>query len=212
MGDEIDGRFPATVGQDVTNGDGVYSTAEFTEFDSATWTGSKWDLLDNGAAGHGPWTEITCSGGHPAANGQTDDSVHWAIRRWVSDITGPVTVECYARNNSGGGDGTVARVLHNGTELASAFTDGFSTRFSVDVDLAEGDILDFAIDPDGAGNLDPQDPATLDNVNDGSDGTEFVITIVRGLCPTGFTACVCGGASACEECVEGSAATYSINS
>ena len=176
--------------EDVENGNGVYNADDFIEFtndagpgggpvapDGNHWSGTKWDLLDNGLTGFGPWTEITCAGGHPAGNGQTDNAVHWAIRRWVSDMEGDAHIECYVKNVSPNGDGTVARVFHNDEQIHAEVTDGFSIRFSLDVTLAKGDTLDFAIDPDGGGNLDPTDPATLDDVVDGSDGTNFLIKI-----------------------------------
>jgi hypothetical protein len=142
------------------------------------WDGVKWDLLNNAApVSHGPWTEITCPGGHPAANAQMDPEVQWAIRRWTSDIAGEVIVSGFFKNLSAAGDGVAARVLHNGAEVFAGVSNGTPQRFEVRVTVAVDDVLDFAIDADGAGNLDPSDPATLGLVNDGSDGTVFLITI-----------------------------------
>ncbi len=139
------------------------------------WDGTKWDLLANGApVSHGPWTEISAAGGHPAANGQTDPDVHWAMRRWTSTHDGLVQISGVANNASAGGDGTVCRIFVNGTQIAEMLTDGNAVPYAVDTTLAVGDIVDFAIDPDGAGNL-----ATggLDAINDGADGTTFTATI-----------------------------------
>lgn len=184
---------------DVENGDGSYGPEDFIEFlndgsgvvsaDPAVgawknspnhWNGNAWDLLANSApVSHGPWTEVTSSGGHPAANGQTDPEVHWAMRRWVSDQDGVFRLSGTVSNGSANGDGTVGRILVDGTEVWSAVTDGTSASFSLDLDIDPGSVIDFAIDPDGAGVLDPMNPSTLDSINDGSDGTAFGITIQR---------------------------------
>ncbi len=138
--------------------------------------GNKWDLLDQGTVGHGPWTELYGNGGHPAANGQDDPSVHWAVRRWVSDFEGTVRVSG-TYSNGGGGDGTVGRIFLDGEETWSELSDGAVVNFSVDLAVSEGSLLDFAIDPDGAGVLDPSDPLTLNSIADGSDGTTFFFSI-----------------------------------
>jgi hypothetical protein len=49
--------------------------------------------------------------------------------------------------------------------------------YSLTTTLSSGDILDFAIDADGAGVLDVEDPATLDQIADGSDNTNFTVKI-----------------------------------
>ena len=182
---------------DVETGDGVYELDDFTEFlndgsgivsadaafgawkDSPNhWDNTKWDLLANAApVGHGPWTEITCVGGHPAANAQGDPEVHWAIRRWQSDVDGEIRLSGRMNNGSAGGDGTVCRILRNGTEIFSAVTDGTVVNYSVDTAVSSGDIFDFAIDSDGAGAYDPADATTINLVNDGADGTTYTITI-----------------------------------
>jgi len=175
--------------EDVTNRDGVYGPDDFIEFENLgggvvepggnNWTGTKWDLLDNGPVGHGPWTEITCQGGHPAGNGQTDTEVHWAIRRWVSTVDGEVEIEGFLFNISSNGDGVVGRIFHNSDEIYSAVSDGFGVRFKIKETVAVGDTLDFAIDSDGGGNFVPGDPSSLDRIVDGNDGTVFLITMVK---------------------------------
>jgi len=186
-------------GNDVLEDDGVYSAEDdFIEFlndgtgvvsadpepeawqDSLNhWNGTMWDLLNNAApVSHGPWTAINCTAAHPAANGQTDTAVHWAIRRWESNHEGDIAINGFAFNQSTGGDGTVVRVLHNGTEIYSGVTNGSRLRFSVTATVAEGDFLDFAIDADGAGNFDPDNAVdTLPLIADGADSTDFNVAI-----------------------------------
>ncbi|MBN1420420.1 MAG: hypothetical protein JXP34_16705 [Planctomycetes bacterium] len=167
------------VREDVTNGDGAYQTGEFIPFtndgtgdpvspDGNHWTGSKWDLITDAS----PWTELTCSTGHPAAGG-AGTAVHWAVRRWTSDVDGDVEIHGFFYN-AGGGDGTVERVFLNGTQLFAQVTDGHLVPFTIRTTIASGDILDFAIDPDGAGNL---AKSGIDAVTDGSDTTDYVILV-----------------------------------
>ncbi len=183
------------VRKDVETGNGSYDPADLTLFlndgsnvvsaDPAIggwkagvnhWNGGNWDLLNNGTVSHGPWTELTNSGGHPAANAQEDPEVHWAVRRWVSEKDGAVRISGLL-SNGGAGDGTVGRILVDGQEVWSKLSDGTGVSFGLDLALNAGAVVDFAIDPDGAGVLNPSDPASLNLINDGSDGTSFWFTI-----------------------------------
>ncbi len=177
---------------DVEDGNGAYDPEDFIPFlndgsgfvstdpaiggwKSSTnhWDGATliWDLLSNASpVGHGPWTEITQTGGHPAAGGQETPAVHWAVRRWVSDIEGPAAIRGTLSNGSPNGDGTIGRIFQNGTEIFSALSNGESIAYSVRSVLATGDIIDFAIDADGGGSL---TLGGLDTINDGSDLTTF---------------------------------------
>jgi hypothetical protein len=84
--------------------------------------------------------------------------------------------------NSGGGDGTVGRIFHNGAELAeldSGVTNGGlgkSANLSATATVAVGDFLDFAIDADGSGQL---AVGGIDTIRDEQDGSTFVIQIRR---------------------------------
>ncbi len=141
------------------------------------WNGSIWDLTDNGANGfHGPWTELGRDGGHPAANAQGDPEVHWTVRRWVSDVNETVQISGTI-SNGGAGDGTVGRIFRNGVQVYAALSDGVAVNYAIQLSVAVGDVLDFAIDPDGAGVLDPGNPTTVNSVNDGSDGSVFTASI-----------------------------------
>jgi hypothetical protein len=180
---------------DVETDDGVYSAEDFIPYlndgtnlvsqDPAIggwvlsenhWDGGKFDLLNNGAVGanHGPWTELHCSGGHPAANAQGDPEVHWTIRRWESTVAGEATVSGYLQCPAPCGDGTFGRIFQNGEEIFAFHTQGAGTTYSVKTTLAVGDQLDFAIDPDGAGNL---ATAGINGINDGCDTTFFTSQI-----------------------------------
>ncbi len=189
---------------DVTLGDGKYSSGEFVQFDAAYWNATtwKWDLVIDA----GPWTELSCTGGHPAGNGLPDTSVHWAIRRWVSPFDGEVEVESFLRHESVWGDGVYGRVFRNGTEIGAAYSHGGPVKFKARTAVVAGDAIDLALDPDGAGNL---WTLGIDAVNDGADGTTWFASIAKVetsvACPADFAACACGGATPCATCPAGSA-------
>ncbi len=170
--------------EDVEAGDGIYQAADFSEFVNAGgpvdpgsnhWSGAIWDLADNGVLGVGPWTEVSCVGAHPAGNGQTDNSVHWAIRRWKSEFDGDVRIAGFV-HNAGAGDGVIGRVFHNGTQLFADKSAGQGITFSVRASVKTDDTIDFALDSDGGGNL---ARGGLDDITDGSDGSVFTAQIVR---------------------------------
>ena len=140
---------------DADLGDAQYSTDEFIPFlndgsniisdDDAFggwkesenhWNGGSWDLLDNGVVAHGPWTALDAGGGHPAANAQGDEEVHWVIRRWVSDFEGETNVTGLLNNTSPDGDGTVGRILVDGVEVWSEVTNGDSIDVETSLTLS----------------------------------------------------------------------------
>jgi hypothetical protein len=138
------------------------------------WNGTIWDLLNNGVVFHGPWTEVSRTGGHPAANAQGDPEVHWAMRRWVSDVAGNVEITGTA-SNGGAGDGVRCRIFNNGVQIGNFLTDGTAVSYNVQTTVSVGSLIDFAMDPDGAGNL---AIGGITAVNDGSDGSTFTGRIV----------------------------------
>jgi hypothetical protein len=167
-----DVRFDAPL----NGGDGVYGAGDFQPFlrngtntlsPANNWDGSKFDLAANVA----PWTELSSGGGHPAANGQGEQSVHWAIRRWVSDVSGQTQITG-SFFNGGAGDGDVGRVFLNGVQVYSGLTDGLAAAFNLSLNLAVGDVLDFAADPNGSGTTD------INLMNDGSDGFNFNVSVL----------------------------------
>ena len=183
--------------EDVEERDGIYQVDDFIEFlndgsdivsddpefeawkDSPNhWNGNQWDILANAApVSHGPWTQINATSAHPAANAQGDTEVHWAVRRWESEVTGTVTVSGNVNNTSANGDGTVGRILLDGEEIWSEVTNGENVDFEFEVNVAAGQFLDFVVDSDGSEVFDLDDPFTIDSINDGSDNTIFQVMI-----------------------------------
>jgi hypothetical protein len=190
---------------DVENRDGLYQLDDFISFlndgsqtvsrdpsfgawksTANDWDGSKWDLLDNLVVSHGPWTELTATGGNPAANGQGDDSVHWTIRRWESDVEGRVTLSGHFANPSPAGDGVVGRVFVDGREVLARKTDGNTAKFGSSVFLLRQSVVDFVIDPDGSGIYNPvagSGPDAVDRISDDNDWTDFFVQISNSLVP-----------------------------
>ena len=72
-----------------------YQASKFTPFPSSPgpasasnyWSGFDWDWF----AGNPPWTQIAQTTQHP--NGSNNGQEHWSIRRYVSEISGRLTVD-----------------------------------------------------------------------------------------------------------------------
>ncbi len=134
--------------------DHIYDPNEMSFFDDGFFQGGVWDLAVNVA----PWTLLDANGGHPAANGQGDPEVHWAVRRWVSEVSGDIEIMGDAIHPSTGGDGTIVRIFIDGVEVYNASLLGSSVSFDFLASVNAGSYVDFVID---AGLAD----------NDGADST-----------------------------------------
>jgi hypothetical protein len=158
-----------------TDPGGVYAAGDFTPFPRANtahsptsyWTGTMWDWF----AGNPPWTEIGQQNVHP--NGVNNGAEHWAIRRWVSEVSGRITVDWHVRKANASGNGVTGRILHNGVEKDVAIIAGADsvgvTRSIVISNVAVGDFIDVALDPRGTGG----------STDDGADGS-IMTAVIRG--------------------------------
>jgi hypothetical protein len=159
------------------NGD--YQPTDFTPFQNLSgptggavspegnhWTGAlprKWDLMTDA----GPWTELTFNGGHPAApNGSATGALHWAVRRWVSEVDGEVYISGAFNAPATCGDGDVLRIFVDGVEVYDQHSQGDTINYGFYSTVSAGSFIDFAVDPDGAGVLAGQG---IDAVNDFCD-------------------------------------------
>jgi hypothetical protein len=151
------------------DGDGSYAAGEFIAFPRGTgntlsstnyWDGSKWDW----PAGNPPFTELTASGGTPAGdNGVPARAVHWTIRRYVSEASGPVRITgtlAYSGSNYVCGDGVIARILVDGAEVMQQPIQHASVGYSIAANVSLGSFIDFVLDA-GAGNNDDCDATTF---------------------------------------------------
>lgn len=121
-----------------------------TDFNSspAGWTfqGGEWSL----DAADPPWSALGAQHVHP--NGLNDGEEHWVIRRWVSPVSGPVTVDWHFAKEIPYGEGATLLLLHNGVTRDSvvvAGDDRLGQARSVVLDVRAGDFLDFACTPVG---------------------------------------------------------------
>jgi hypothetical protein len=155
-------------------GDGQYQADEFTEFAGGPaspdahgvtnhWDGDSWEV--HVAAGTDPpWTALGPGTSHP--NDSAPGPEQAVMQRWVSDVDGTVELAGFFNNVSAGADGTTGRIFHNGVEVVTELTNGTRTDFLHLLDISAGDTLDLFIDTGPADN-------------DGSDGTNFGLTITE---------------------------------
>ncbi|MFM1769430.1 MAG: hypothetical protein RJA22_1959 [Verrucomicrobiota bacterium] len=128
--------------------DGRYDPATDFNRGAPGWafTGGEWALGPDDP----PWTALGPQHAHP--NGLNDGEEHWAIRRWVSPLTGPVTVDWHFAKDLPYGEGATLLVLHNGVVVDQAVVAGddrLGSLRSVTVRMRMGDALDFACTPVG---------------------------------------------------------------
>jgi hypothetical protein len=82
-----------------------------------------------------------------------DDVEHWAIRRYVAEMSGPVTIAGMTREDNKvgrGDDGTIAKILINGEEVFSRDIepeDQTATPYAVLATIEAGDTIDFVMLP-----------------------------------------------------------------
>ncbi len=181
---------------DEEEGDGIYQPDDFIEFlndgsgqvledEQNNWDGGAWRLYRDtvntpAAVETGPWTTIGQAGGHPSGtnslppvlvdNPPTAGEEHWAVRRWVSTYAGPayLVTDMIDNNPACGGDGTTVQLYRNGELLDSNSALGEVGVWNwVESTLAVGDVIDFALTPEGVNG----------ERSDGCDGTDYRLTV-----------------------------------
>lgn len=146
---------------------GTYNQASFIQF--ASWGMDPHP--EYGAMWYGPgWSRLWAVGGHPNSSPMV-----WPIRRWVSTMSGTLSISgrVFRLSGSGsqGGDGFTGRILVDGSERYAHYigpTDTAGANYLVEVPVQIGSYVDFAIDPNG---------------NDGSDHAGFTATFVANEVP-----------------------------
>ena len=155
--------------------DGIYASSEFASLNQERFFVPQTNLWDVGPNGSSPSTEISATGGHPAtSNGGFLSVTNWALRRWVSETEGEITISGTLANPDASGDGVVGRIFVNGTEVFQQEINGDSTTYELTTTVAVGDLVDFAID---AGAAD-------DEVGDGTTFTAQIVGIPVRELPT----------------------------
>src|SRR5205085_1383144 len=106
-----------------TNSSSIYSRTQFLPFPSSTgpqsaanfWDGAEWHWFDGDPPFDTLGQLLSRPNLYPA--GGTDALEHWVIRRWVSDISGQITIDWHFAKMDLTGEGTIAKVFRNGTNI-----------------------------------------------------------------------------------------------
>ncbi|KAA3621251.1 MAG: hypothetical protein DWQ02_28080, partial [Bacteroidetes bacterium] len=104
------------------------------------WTGFVWNnpgtILD--------FPQLDANGGHPQL-----ENLRWAVRRWTSNYSGEINISgSFYDRDLNCGDGAHVRIFKNGVQIWEYLNiSGNSTNYSTNVDVSNGDLIDFAIDP-----------------------------------------------------------------
>jgi hypothetical protein len=135
---------------------GAYSTGGFSAFalydaGTARWQASEAQV----GAANNVYLGTDRFGGHPNGLGpDAQDANIWAMRRWVSDIDGPVRLDFDLRklNTNPASGGITGHLFVDGVEVFSSFiaaADGVGIQSFLMLDISIGTLIDFAIDPTG---------------------------------------------------------------
>ncbi|MCI0747500.1 MAG: hypothetical protein L0Y58_19010, partial [Verrucomicrobia subdivision 3 bacterium] len=144
------GFFNATTG-------GAYSTAKFTPFPSGTgphssgnfWNGEAWKWFE----GDPPFDTIGQVEMRPSVfpTGGTNGHVHWVMRRWISEVSGAISVDWHIAKKDLTGSGVTATVYQNGSQrdifVLSATNFAGTNRTIVIPGVQVGHAIDLAIAP-----------------------------------------------------------------
>lgn len=107
--------------------------------------GAAWVWPEPGA----PATAIDAQGGAGAAAGLAPGVEHWAVRRWVANVSGRLVLSGEIGGTQGGGG--IGRVLVEGLEVRSAAARERAQPYSLDVVVEPGTVVDLVADPGDQG-------------------------------------------------------------
>ncbi|MDO8141159.1 MAG: hypothetical protein Q6358_06630, partial [Candidatus Brocadiales bacterium] len=132
-----------------------------------------------------PWTLLRSSGGNPSAD-------HCAVRRWVSEVNGNITIAGKInKNDISGGDGITGSILVDGAEVWSqyiAYNDSTGVTYEVNATVNVSSLVDFVISPGGSEAYDTSDfTATISGSGASSlevnlTGDESDADLTDGIC------------------------------
>lgn len=151
--------------------DGAFVPSGFVQmntYNAASYPGAWVENFDGPVALY--WTSLSALGGHPngvITSGGRNTVEQWAVRRWVSDVSGTITVAGNISDlNGAGGNGVIGHIFVNGNEVFQAVVengDAVGNNYFLTTKVKAGDTIDFAIDPRAG--------------NDAADSTKFTATI-----------------------------------
>ncbi len=129
---------------------------QFSYFDGIAWHAS--------STFNPPWTQLWATGGHPNTwNGLQQ----LAVRRWVSETTGAVTITGTLADTHPGGNGVAGSIYVDGSLVWNGdIGSSGSTNFSFSTLVSQNSKVDFVLDAKG---------------NDGTDSSRFSATIAAAV-------------------------------
>lgn len=145
--------------------DDSYQATDFTPF--ALFNGTSWKASEGPGgqlgANNTQFLNINALGGHPTGIGPADpqfgaqDAIIWAMRRYVSEVDGPITLayDLHKLNTNPAGGGITGRIFVDGLEVFTQFlaaADGVGFVDTLALNVGIGTVIDFAIDPTGVVN------------------------------------------------------------
>ncbi|MGI9427185.1 MAG: PEP-CTERM sorting domain-containing protein [Bythopirellula sp.] len=158
-----------------------YSAAAFEELDLFDIGTQRWSASDSlVGAQNNNFLNLGDAGGHPTGlEPAPQDSIIWAVRRYVMPSAGIAQIEIDLRKENTGnnrGGGITGRVFVDGAEVYAQLVnndDGIGFQTVLQESVLVGSTIDFAIDPTGITPLDGSD----DIFSARADGSVFAATI-----------------------------------
>lgn len=116
-----------------------------------------------------PDLKIDREGAHP---GLLDGHAAWAVRRWQSDVEGPIGISGHFERTADEGDGSEAQIIVDGRPIYSVDVGGPNNpkraAFAIDTVVHKGSTVDIGISPG---------PADSTDVNNDATGVHVTITM-----------------------------------
>lgn len=141
----------------------AFTPDDFEEMTQYNSTSDTW-WVQEGTSGF--WTSLTATGSHPngiTTSGGRQSINHWAVRRWISDESGVLTIEGTLAKEQALGNGAVGHIFIDGSEVFSQYISSTTNfDFTFDANINIGSVIDIAIDPF--------------NSDDGVDRSFFIVT------------------------------------
>jgi hypothetical protein len=166
-----------------------YTAGSFAQFDtfSTTWTSSDAQV----GANNNDFLNLNANGGHPNGLDLGQDRLIWAVRRYVSEVSGLIDITFDLRkinveNPLGGG--ITGRIFIDGVEVDTRFIqnrDGAGVQATITRNVAVGSFIDFAIDPTSN-----NPPAGESAFSARADGSHFSAVISSPAAVPEPTSCV----------------------
>ena len=149
-----------------TNTSVTYASNRFAPFPSGTgpystgnyWDGTMWRWYE----GDPPFDRIGQDFAQPSIGGGTSTTnslEHWAIRRWISELTGSIAIDWHLAKKTLAGGGLTGRIYLNGVQKDTFTVTGpnfaGTNRTVAPFNVQAGDAIDFTIEPgtDGVGDV-----------------------------------------------------------